>query len=80
MYKVGKRHAKNATVTTVAGKGARWKRGDDLKTVNQKPNDGVKVESMAGVEKQPEGTAVTGQQSADSKDTATAPAKVQQHE
>ena len=48
--------------------------------MNQKPDDGAKVESVAGVEEQPEGTAVTGRHFADSKDTATAPAKMQQHE
>ena len=74
---------KNATVTAVAGNGARWKRGDDEKNENKKPNEGTKVVPMTGVEEQPEDTEETGQQPADgrNKETATpVPAKIQQHE
>ena len=53
---------KNATVTAVAGNGARWKRGDDEKNENKKPNEGTKVVPMTGVEEQPEDTEETGQQ------------------
>ena len=78
-----KGHPKNATVTAVAGNGARWKRGDDEKNENKKPNEGTKVVPMTGVEEQPEDTEETRQQPADgrNKETATpVPAKIQQHE
>ena len=74
---------KNATVTAVAGNGARWKREDDEKNESKKPNEGTKVVPMTGVEEQPEDTEETGQQSADgrNKETSTpVPAKIQQHE
>ena len=64
----------------MAGNGARWKRGDDEKNENKKPNEGTKVVPMTG---EPEDTEETGQQPADgrNKETATpVPAKIQQHE